>query len=146
MLSIGVSFWFACTVADQTFGRPATTSTIAAEPRPTSSRKAHHAVPKGFRTLHRTWDDSHVVPPPQPRQTGRARRCAPVTCAGRTRPTVIEVILRIVEATFSQPKLPTFEPFVDEHAVAQFLQIAARRVLEMARKRELPAHPIGNLR
>jgi len=36
-----------------------------------------------------------------------------------------------------------FEPFVDEHVVASFLQIEPRRVLEMARKRLLPAHPLG---
>lgn len=36
-----------------------------------------------------------------------------------------------------------FEPFVDEHVVARFLQLAPRRVLEMARDGQLPAHPIG---
>jgi len=39
-----------------------------------------------------------------------------------------------------------FEPFVDEHVVARFLQITPRRVLEMARKKEIPAHPLGNAR
>jgi hypothetical protein len=40
----------------------------------------------------------------------------------------------------------SFEPFVDEHVIARFLQVAPRRVLEMARKGELPAHPIGRTR
>lgn len=39
-----------------------------------------------------------------------------------------------------------FEPFVDEHVVARFLQISPRKVVEMARKKELPAHPIGRRR
>ena len=39
-----------------------------------------------------------------------------------------------------------FERFVDEQVVAEFLGIAPRRVLEMARKGEIPAHPIGELR
>ncbi len=42
--------------------------------------------------------------------------------------------------------LGPFEPFVDEHVVARFLQITPRRVLEMARKKELPSHPIGRTR
>jgi|SRR3954454_21052866 Helix-turn-helix domain len=40
----------------------------------------------------------------------------------------------------------SFEPFVDERIIARFLQIAPRRVLEMARKGELPSHPIGRTR
>ena len=39
-----------------------------------------------------------------------------------------------------------YEPFVDEHVVARFLQIPARRVLEMARKDQIPAHPLGRTR
>lgn len=39
-----------------------------------------------------------------------------------------------------------FEPFVDEHVIARFLQISPRKVVEMARKQELPAHPIGHSR
>jgi hypothetical protein len=39
-----------------------------------------------------------------------------------------------------------FEPFVDEHVVAEFLRIAPRRVLEMARKKLIPAHSIGSQR
>ena len=35
------------------------------------------------------------------------------------------------------------EPFVDATEVAQFLSIARRQVLELARAGELPAHPIG---
>lgn len=41
---------------------------------------------------------------------------------------------------------PRFEPFVDENVIARFLQITPRRVLEMARKEEIPAHPIGHER
>src|SRR5947209_14377672 len=40
----------------------------------------------------------------------------------------------------------SFERFVDEHVVARFLQITPRRVLEMARKGEVPSHPIGRTR
>lgn len=39
-----------------------------------------------------------------------------------------------------------FEPFVDEEAVGRFLQLEPRRVLEMARNNELPAHAIGKIR
>jgi hypothetical protein len=40
----------------------------------------------------------------------------------------------------------SFEPFVDEQVVARFLQITPRRVLDMARKKQIPAHPIGDTR
>lgn len=46
----------------------------------------------------------------------------------------------------TSPDFGGFEPFVDEHVVAQFLDIESRRVLEMARAGELPAHPIGRTR
>jgi excisionase family DNA binding protein len=36
-----------------------------------------------------------------------------------------------------------FEPFVSADVVAEFLSISRRRVLELARLGELPAHPIG---
>lgn len=36
-----------------------------------------------------------------------------------------------------------FEPYVNAETVAQFLSIEPRCVIEMARKRELPAHPLG---
>jgi Helix-turn-helix domain len=39
-----------------------------------------------------------------------------------------------------------FEPFVDEQVVSRFLQISPRRVLEMARRGEIPAHPFGHTR
>lgn len=39
-----------------------------------------------------------------------------------------------------------FEPFVDEYKVAAFLCIEPRRVLEMARKGAIPAHPLGEQR
>jgi excisionase family DNA binding protein len=35
------------------------------------------------------------------------------------------------------------EPFVDANTAAEFLVITRRRVLEMARAGEIPAHPIG---
>ena len=37
----------------------------------------------------------------------------------------------------------SFEPLVDEHAVAEFLQVRPRRVIELARKGVIPSHPIG---
>jgi hypothetical protein len=39
-----------------------------------------------------------------------------------------------------------FEPFVDEHVVARFMDLKPRRVLELARDGQLPAHPIGRTR
>jgi len=36
------------------------------------------------------------------------------------------------------------EPFVDAAKAAEFLKIARRRVLEMARRGEIPGHPVGN--
>ena len=36
--------------------------------------------------------------------------------------------------------------FGDEHVVARFLKVERRRVLEMARDGQLPAHPIGRTR
>jgi len=39
-----------------------------------------------------------------------------------------------------------YEPYVDEHAIARFLQLSPRRILEMARSKEIPAHPIGHTR
>lgn len=45
--------------------------------------------------------------------------------------------------THSANGFTRFEPFVDGYAVAGFLQIATRRVLEMARRRQIPAHPLG---
>src|SRR5664279_4568900 len=44
------------------------------------------------------------------------------------------------------PQWGPYEPFVDEHVVASFMGIEPRRVLEMARKRLIPAHPIGGKR
>jgi excisionase family DNA binding protein len=37
----------------------------------------------------------------------------------------------------------TIEPFVDCDRAAEFLSVTRRRVLEMARKKKIPAHPIG---
>jgi hypothetical protein len=36
------------------------------------------------------------------------------------------------------------ERFVDADAAAEFLSLTRRRVLELARARKLPAHPIGD--
>jgi excisionase family DNA binding protein len=36
------------------------------------------------------------------------------------------------------------EPFVDAERAAQFLSVTPRYLLELARKGELPAHPLGN--
>jgi hypothetical protein len=36
------------------------------------------------------------------------------------------------------------EPFVDANRAAEFLFLTARRVLELARKGRIPAHPIGD--
>jgi hypothetical protein len=38
------------------------------------------------------------------------------------------------------------EPYVNECVIARFLQITPRRVVELARAAELPAHPIGGQR
>jgi len=39
-----------------------------------------------------------------------------------------------------------FEPYVDEVVVARFLDLEPRRILELARANQLPAHPIGKTR
>jgi hypothetical protein len=44
------------------------------------------------------------------------------------------------------PHWGEFELFVDEHVVAGYLGLTPRRVVEMARKNQLPAHPIGDKR
>ena len=44
------------------------------------------------------------------------------------------------------PRWGPYEPFVDEYVVAGFLGIEPRRVLEMARKGLIPAHPLGGKR
>lgn len=36
------------------------------------------------------------------------------------------------------------EPFVDAHRAAEFLFLTPRRVLELARKGRIPAHPLGD--
>ena len=36
-----------------------------------------------------------------------------------------------------------FEPFIDAESVAKLLGITPRRVIQMARLGELPAHPLG---
>jgi Helix-turn-helix domain len=36
------------------------------------------------------------------------------------------------------------EPFVDANRAAEFLSLRRRRVLELARGGEIPAHPLGN--
>jgi excisionase family DNA binding protein len=37
----------------------------------------------------------------------------------------------------------TPEPFVDDIKAARFLSVPPRRIKEMARKGEIPAHPLG---
>lgn len=50
-------------------------------------------------------------------------------------------------AAFSQGnKIMDIEPFVDATVAAEFLCVTRRRVLEMARAAEIPAHPIGGER
>jgi hypothetical protein len=39
-----------------------------------------------------------------------------------------------------------FEQYVDEHVIAAFLRLEPRQVLEMARARDITAHPIGGTR
>lgn len=39
-----------------------------------------------------------------------------------------------------------FEPFVDENVVAEFMFIEPRRVLDLARRDLIPAHPLGDKR
>lgn len=51
-----------------------------------------------------------------------------------------------VVPAFSQPRIPVFEPYVDETVVANFLGITRRQVLQLARKHQIPAHPIANQR
>jgi hypothetical protein len=36
-----------------------------------------------------------------------------------------------------------FEPFVDAHRAAEFLSLRPRRILELARATQIPAHPVG---
>jgi len=36
-----------------------------------------------------------------------------------------------------------YESYVDEIVIGRFLQLAPRRVLEMARRNEIPSHPFG---
>jgi hypothetical protein len=44
------------------------------------------------------------------------------------------------------PRFLGFEQFVDENVIAAFLALKPRRVLELARKGELPAYGIGHER
>jgi hypothetical protein len=37
-----------------------------------------------------------------------------------------------------------FEPFVDSIKAAEFLSLRPRRILELARASEIPAHPVGS--
>jgi len=46
----------------------------------------------------------------------------------------------------STPAPGVFEPLVNERVIACFLQVTPRRVLEMARKGHIPAHPLGSKR
>lgn len=58
-----------------------------------------------------------------------------------------QTLEHLTEAT-SIPSTPVadfrgYEPFVDEDVIALFLSVTPRRVLEMVRDGEIPAHPIG---
>jgi hypothetical protein len=71
--------------------------------------------------------------------------------AGTSRPTHREKTLAQLNTPHSIDSEQTsrwgsFEPFVDERAVAAFLQITPRRVLELARNGVIPSHPIGCVR
>jgi hypothetical protein len=59
---------------------------------------------------------------------------------------VVPVSSPAVEDSNKQTSYEGFESFVDEFVVASFLKITPRRVVEMARNGELPAHPIGHER
>jgi hypothetical protein len=39
---------------------------------------------------------------------------------------------------------PSLEPFVDATMAAEFLSLRPRRILELARKGDIPSHPLGN--
>ena len=57
-----------------------------------------------------------------------------------------QTLEHLAEATYTSTPVANFrghEPFVDEDVIALFLSITPRRVLEMARDGEIPAHPIG---
>jgi hypothetical protein len=44
----------------------------------------------------------------------------------------------------TKPEWAEPEPFVDAHRAAEFLFLTPRRVLELARKGRIPAHPLGD--
>lgn len=48
------------------------------------------------------------------------------------------------ESTRSEKSLEDREPFVDAVRAADFLALSPRRVLALARRGAIPAHPIGN--
>ncbi len=48
-----------------------------------------------------------------------------------------------VSAAVMENQFFGYEPFVDEEVIARFIGEEPRQVLEMARKGEIPAHPIG---
>jgi hypothetical protein len=54
---------------------------------------------------------------------------------------------RFASASERGTDLPTsqssFEPFVDAIKAGNFLSLRPRRILELARARQLPAHPVG---
>jgi hypothetical protein len=50
---------------------------------------------------------------------------------------------RLSNTPESISSVDSFEPFVDAERVAKFLSTTRRQVLEMARREELPAHPLG---
>jgi hypothetical protein len=54
--------------------------------------------------------------------------------------------LPLMEMPAQEDRFAGFEPFVDEYVIAAFLQLRPRHVIELARKGEIPSHPIGNER
>jgi hypothetical protein len=50
---------------------------------------------------------------------------------------------RTPKLAFINPERVEFEPFVDAERASNFLAITKRRLLELARGGQVPAHPIG---
>jgi Helix-turn-helix domain len=82
----------------------------------------------------------------KPAKAAVAHRARRLRAPGKPGQLVCEDTLNQSQPAFAQPNPPVFEPFVDEEIVAQFLKIESRRVLQMARNHEIPAHPIGKIR
>ena len=66
------------------------------------------------------------------------------TCFGGTLDPVSTQLEETSDLANQEPDFGQFEPFVDEHVISSFIDLSPRRVLEMARAGEIPAHPIGS--